>query len=205
MNKKYTTTLSTRAFLYNQSKLVSELIIEGFEREEVKATVLEDNLFHLKSEDRVESFCNEIYKRLNLLNQELLHEFNRSDTYNSKIILLYAILRRDRLFYEWMREIVWEKQRVLDYELSKNETRVFIEKKKEQSSYIQKWTDDTIERLINAYFQVLYEAGYGRFEENTFFLHYPFVEPRIRRKVLEHSEKQVAEVLFGEVIHEAYS
>jgi len=85
----------------------------------MKEVVLQENLFQLASQDRAGRFYREILKRLAELDEFLLNTFVQSDTSTSKAILLYALLKKDRLFYEWMREVVWDKLLIIDWYLNK--------------------------------------------------------------------------------------
>lgn len=198
MNDNYTTTLSTRPFLFQETKQVVELLKEGMSEEEVAGKVLKDNLFLLKSQDRTNSFTSEILKRVSQLDEFLQQKFLECDVQTSKTILLYAILKKDRLFYEWMREIIRDKFLVLDMKITKNETELFLDYKGEQSEKVRKWTDATKKRLTNAFHNTIEEAGMLRKEEREEKLQYLMLDPEIVVYLKESKEKHIVEVLLGE-------
>ena len=200
MTKKYLTTLNTRPFLYRETKLIAELIDQGLSEEEIKDKVMENNLFQLTSNDRKRSFLNEIIKRLNYLDEYLVESFLYSDSSTSKAILLYAVLKKDDLFYEWMREVVLDKWLTLDYEVSKLDTSTFIEKKVEQSEVVAKWKVITRERLVNAFHQALVDAEYANYSEIKILLQRPIISSQVEQYLKSEKEKHIVEVLLGEVI-----
>ena len=129
MTRKYTTTLNTRPFLYRETKLIASLIDEGLEDDQIKKQVVDDNLLGLQSIDRRNRFYHEIKKRLAYLDDDLFQSFLNSDSQTSKLILLYGILSKDQLFYEWMREVVFDKWLTLDYVVHRQDTLTFFDKK----------------------------------------------------------------------------
>ncbi|GEK89123.1 Putative inner membrane protein [Alkalibacterium putridalgicola] len=200
MTKKYLTTLNTRPFLYRETKMVAELIDQGLSDEDIKEKVIADNLFQLTSKDRRTSFLSEIRKRLTNLDDFLLDKFLVSDTSTCKAILLYAILKKDTLFYEWMREVVWDKWLTLDDEVTKLDTTSFIETKVEQNETVAKWKILTRERLVNAYHQALVDAEYANYSETKIILQRPIISSQVEQHLKSEKEKHIVEVLLGEVI-----
>lgn len=200
MTKKYLTTLNTRPFLYRETKMVAELIDQGMSDEDIKEKVVEDNLFQLTSKDRRISFLSEIRKRLHNLDDFLLEKFLISDSSTSKAILLYAVLKKDTLFYEWMREVVWDRWLTLDDEVTKLDTTSFIENKVEQNETVAKWKILTRERLVNAYHQALVDAEYANYSETKIILQRPIISSQVEQYLKSEKEKHIVEVLLGEVI-----
>ncbi|WP_225744538.1 DUF1819 family protein [Marinilactibacillus sp. Marseille-P9653] len=195
----YSTTLNTRNFLYPQSKAVAQLMLEGKTKEEIIYQVIDKNLFQLKSKSRTKGFLNEILKRLTYLDEELLHDFLNTDPLTSKAVLFYALLKRDRLLFEWARELIWEKRRVLEWDLQRRETEVFLEKKAEQSQKVASWNAETNGRLVNALHQVLIESGYGEKIEEHILLQIPYIEPKISERLKKLQDDKAVEIVLGEV------
>lgn len=198
MNTSYTTTLSTRPFLFQETRQVMTLLLKGMTSEEVLEKALADNLFLLKSEDRIQSFANEILKRVSQLDPFLQQAFFESDNETAKAILLYGILKKDRLFYEWMREVVRDKFLVMDMTLTKKETLLFLDRKGEQSEKVRNWTDATKERLANAYHRTIEEAGFLQRTTNGGRLHRLMIAPNVLSYLKAEKEQYIVEVLLGE-------
>lgn len=196
--KKYLTTLSTRPFLYNETKEVAELIVQGIDMEEIKEMVLQENIFQLASNHRAVSFFNEILKRLNELDEYLMTQFIESDTSTSKAILLYALLKKDQLFYEWMREVVWDKLIISDWHLTVKETVTFFETKAEQNEVVKGWGENTKKRLASAYHKTLVDAEFARFSDDGLQLQALIVHTDVRQYLKENKEKNTVEILLGE-------
>ena len=199
-SKRYTTTLNTRPFLYNETKRIAELLYKGVDPKEIKERVEEQNLFQLASKHRATGFNNVIQKRLKALDEALLEFFLTSDTQTSKAILLYALLKVDSLFYEWMREVVWDKFLILDVTLSKSETASFLARKSEQNETVQNWTEPTKRRLIDAYHKTLIDSEMAVATGEELYLQTLIISPEVRNYLIENKEQRIVEVMLGEVI-----
>lgn len=206
MSKKvYLTTLNTRPFLYRESKLIAEFVLEGLTIDEIKEEVLNNNLFQLSNVDRAGRFFREILKRLEFLDPFLIENFCTKNPQTSKCILLYALLKKDHLLYEWMREIVWDKFRIYDFTLTQKETEQFLRKKEEQNKTVKNWNEDTKDHLIDAYHQVLKDAGYSFQIDSNEVLQYPIIDPIVKNYLVSKCDSRISEVVLGEVIIETDS
>lgn len=198
MSEKYSTTLNTRSFMYYETKLIADLLYKGFSENEIKDKVLEENILQLPSVDRASKFYHEIIKRLNYLDDYLLENFISADQLTAKALLLYAILKKDKLFFEWMREIIFDKFLIMDMTLSKNETDYFFELKGEQSTNVKNWTSDSKRRLRDAYHQVLKEAGMLTQIDEENYLQHLIIDVHVKDYLIINKEKQLVEVMLGE-------
>ncbi|MFL2105613.1 DUF1819 family protein [Desemzia sp. FAM 23991] len=196
--KKYLTTLNTRPFLYKETKEIAGLIVQGIATEEIRKMVLQENLFQLASNDRAIKFLNEILKRLKELDFFLMDHFIESDPSTSKAILLYALLKKDQLFYEWMREVAWDKLIIIEWHLTTKETMAFFETKSEQNEVIKNWGEATKKRLASAYHKTLVDAEYAVFTDEGLQLQPLIVSPSVRHYLKENKEKNIVEILLGE-------
>jgi len=200
MTKQYLTTLNTRPFLYQETIKMAKLVHEGKQLDEILNSVLKNNLFDLESEDRAERFYSEILKRLDELDIYLFNQFLFSDIQTSKAILFYALLKRDQLFYEWMRDVVWDKFLVLDWYIVKEDTWKFFNEKSRKNKTVDFWTEETRALLMNAYHQVLREAGMAIDKDDNMELQRLKVDPNIREYLIKEKERKVVEILLGELI-----
>lgn len=198
MDKNYFTTLNTRPFLYQETKQTVGLLLEGKSEEEIKKKTVEENLYLLESKDRSLRFAMEILKRVAFLDTYLMEQLITADLSTSKGIVLYALLKKDQLFYEWMREVVREKFLVLDLVLLRKDTELFLEKKGEQSPKIKNWSSTTKKRLSAAYERTLVEAGMLKKEGNAMKLQRLLLDPKILQHLREKEESQFMDTLLGE-------
>lgn len=199
--KKYLTTLNTRPFLYAESKQVAAFLHQGKTHAEIEETIVQENVFQLTSEDRASRFYSEIQKRLEELDIFLFNQFLATDVQTSKAILFYALLKKDQLLYEWMREVVWDKFLVLDWKLSREETEAFFEQKSLENRTVANWTAETKSLLMDSYHRLLHEVGMAYTEGHEIHLQRLAVNYDIRNYLIERKETDIVEVVLGELIN----
>ncbi|WP_027109276.1 DUF1819 family protein [Lacticigenium naphthae] len=196
----YLTTLNTRPFLYEETKIVARLLHQGKTYEEILKKILDENLFQLNSPDRAMRFFSEIQKRLEELDVYLFNQFLVTNEHTSKAILFYALLKKDRLLFEWMRVVVWDKFLVLDWHLSKKETEAFFEKKSRESRTIQSWTSETKRLLMDAYHRVLNDVDMAKTDGDEIQLQRLDIDPVIRQYLIDRKENEIVKVVLGELV-----
>ena len=88
-------------------QIYEELIARGLiaqvtNEEEIKKMCIEENLFGAAKEYRAKRIYGYIWNRAKRLDKTLIDLFYTSDLATQKVINLIAILRSDRLFFEFM-------------------------------------------------------------------------------------------------------
>lgn len=155
----YRSTIKSTPFLYNETFKVAELYIKGFSEEEIKKEVIHQNIFQVKTEKRKREITIAVLKRLKTLDAFLVNKIVTTDINTSKLITLYAILKTDRLFFEFMHEIFREKLAVHELTLEDRDFNVFFEAKRQQSKTVAKWKEYTFYKLKQVYLRILTDAG----------------------------------------------
>ena len=101
----YSAKLTAEPFLYNETKIIAEYILNGEKTAELRRRNVEENLIHHRKIGSVKRVNAPIFRRLEVLNEELLNDFVYSDIENSKYILLYAIMKTDKLVRDFVVEV----------------------------------------------------------------------------------------------------
>ena len=157
--RPYTSILKSRPFLYLELKKAAGLVLEGFSIQEVKEKSIEENIFALNTENRKSEIASTIANRLKVLDEFLMDKIAYGSLQTSKQVALLSILKTDRLFFEFIKEVYNEKILFKDYQITDKDFNIFFSRKAEQSEQVASWTDYTISKLKQVYKRVLLEAG----------------------------------------------
>lgn len=155
----YSATLTGASFSFLELKKVLKLKREGLKDSDIKKKVFEDNLFQYEVRTSMKSVFPSVMRRANVLDEELQQIVIEGQLEIGKMINLYAIMKTDKLFFEFMNEVVREKLEMSNYLLEKKDLNIFFIAKSEQNEKIAKWTENTIAKLKQVYLKLLYEAG----------------------------------------------
>ena len=156
---KYSAKLTGNPFLFFEMRVIAALKDQGLSNNQIKEQVFIKNLLQYKTQKSITKRFNEVLSRLEVLNSDLINLLANADANTAKLICLYAIIKTDRLFYEFMEEVVYEKHQYRQNHLEQSDIKRFFDIKTEQSDEISKWTDETIKKLYNVFKNLLRDAG----------------------------------------------
>lgn len=156
---KYSAGLISQSFWFIEIKKVIKLINDGYSEEQIRKLCVEENLFGAAKEYRAKRIYGYIWSRAKNMDEKLVELFCSSDLLTQKLINLIAILRSDKLFFEFMFEVYREKcilgVQTIDY----SDVNIFFRNKEIQSDDIAAWTDATKRRLRSVYFNYLEDSN----------------------------------------------
>jgi|SRR5699024_8163226 len=158
-NEKYSSALTGSGFMMYEFKQIISLKLEGLLDKEIRAKVLDDNIFQYKTITGIQRAFPYLLKRVNTLDETLMQMVLDEDIETAKVINLYSIMKADRLFNEFMQEVVKEKVEQPGEVLEKKDINVFFADKAEQVEFINNLAESTVARLKAQYSTILLEAG----------------------------------------------
>ncbi|MCY9373381.1 DUF1819 family protein [Bacillus haynesii] len=159
MNLEYSSSLNGASFLLFELKQVVKLKQQGLAKDEIRKKVKEENLFQFNNQGRINRALPSVMKRAEVIDETLASLLLEGSIETGRTLNLYAIMKTDLLFFEFMDEVIGEKLHNNDYLIEKKDINLFFSSKAEQSEKVASWSDINVEKLKRAYIQVLYEGG----------------------------------------------
>lgn len=187
-NREYSAKLTGESFLLYEFKIVAKLKKEGFSDKDIRKKILEENLFQYKFTSSISRRLTPLIQRVNIIDNTLIDMLIEDQFGNGAVINLYAIMKNDRLFFEFMNEVVRERIETNNLYLEKKDINVFITDKKEQSEVVSKWTDQTIAKIKQVIFKILSEAGILE-DSKTGKLSRLLIEPELKDYLIDTGNK----------------
>ena len=166
--------------------------------EETREIVLSDNLYQQSKESRLtaEFLC--IQRRLKALPEDLVKMLVKSDINTAKVITLIGCMASDLLFFEFMYEVFRQKLYMGDEMLTDADWNIFFKDKQEQSDKVAGFSDSTNERLRQAYFRTLFEAGMITDSKKDRKLVKPIIDPDLKYLLQRNAMEKYYLALTGE-------
>lgn len=158
-DKPYSAGLVSQSFWFVEIKKVINLINTGKSEKEIKEICINKNLFGTAKEYRAKRIYGYIQNRMKYIDKFLIDLFYNSDIATQKIINLTAILKSDRLFFEFVFEVYREKNILGIPVIEDTDVNIFFKNKEVQNSDIAAWKDVTKNRLRSVYFNYLTDAN----------------------------------------------
>jgi hypothetical protein len=193
---KYKTIIKTLPFLFLEMKKAANLVLQGLKDNEIKEKALYDNIFQVNTEARRKEITSMVLKRIKVLDEVLLHKLAHGDIETGKLIVLYTIMKTDRLFFEFMNEVFKEKLIVKDYVIEDKDFNIFFDRKREQSEKVAAWDDYTFYKLKQVFIRIFFEAGLINNKKDR-----KIIKPVLDRSIIEHledkGEKAILNIFLG--------
>ncbi|MDK2800324.1 MAG: hypothetical protein PWQ70_1943 [Clostridiales bacterium] len=196
---EYKSTIKSRPFLFRETKKAAELINKGFKEFEIKEKAKKDNIFQVNTETRRSEIASIVLQRLRAIDDFLIEKIVNGDIETSKQIVIYSIMKTDRLFFEFMYEVFREKILLRDFTLQDKDFNIFFNRKKEQSERVASWDDYTFYKLKQVYIRILFEASFIKGPKKDREIVKPILEEEVVQHLKEIGDIKYLNALMGEI------
>ena len=125
----------------------------------MKRKNIEENLIKYKSTKSIVRVNSPIFRRLKVMDKEMLEEFVCSDIETSKYILLYAIMKTDKLVRDFVIEVYKDKLYMRKEYIEKFDIDNWYEEKCILSKTLRERTESTSAKLKQVIMKILQDSG----------------------------------------------
>jgi len=198
LSMEYKSTIKSRPFLYKETRKATTLIKQGVDIDEIRNKSVEDNIFQLESETRKKEVASIIVARLKDLDEFIIDKISKGNVETSKILVLYAIIKTDRLFFEFMNEVYKEKLLLRDLFLRDKDFNMFFQSKREQSEKVASWTEITLKKLKQVYVRILFESGLIENQKGDRSIKTPILESEVKEYLYKMGDKIYINAIIGD-------
>ena len=109
----------------------------------------------------ISNIANTCFKRIDALDSPALVTcLAESPMEDAKQINLYAMMKYNRLVWDFMVTVVGEKFRTQDFELTARDMNTFMERLREQNDLVASWSETTIRKIKQVLIRTLVECDY---------------------------------------------
>lgn len=157
----YRSSLTAEQFLFYEIRIAARFYMEGISIEEAIEKIKKENLFQYPTERHVSRLARACYKRLDALNSDqLVHEMAFAPNEDAKQINLYAMMRYNRLVWEFMIQVIGEKYCSRDLNFTRKDLNAFFTRLQAQDDSVSAWSESTVKRIKGVLVRALVETGY---------------------------------------------
>ena len=187
----YSGSLTAEQFLFYEIRIASKLYAQGVSVDEAIYRIKADTLFQYPTEREVARMTRACYRRLDALNNQcLIQEISSAPTEIAKQINLYAIMRYNRLVWDFMIQVIGEKFRTQDYSFERKDLNTFFSRLQAQNDSIAGWSDNTINKIKSVLVRCLVETEYLDHLKST-TLNPVFLCGELEQGICENDETEV--------------
>jgi len=182
----YSAKLTGEPFLYNETKIIATYMLEGYKEEELKNKNIEENLIKHKTVGSIKRVNLPIFRRLGVLDKEMMNDLVHTDIENSKQILLYAIMKTDKLVRDFIIEVYKDKLLIRNEYIEKFEIDAWYEEKSISSETLRERSESTSAKLKQVMMKIINDSGLVVKEGQRFRI----VRPLLKEKYIAQLERK---------------
>ena len=161
MAGQYNGGLTREQFLFYEIKVVAKLLVDGMNIDDAIFKIKEENLFQFPTERMIVNIANVCYRRLQALDSEkMIYVLATSSMDVAKQVNLYAMMKQNRIVWDFMVTVIGEKYRTQDFSFTKKDMSAFMFQLQEQNEDVATWSDSTIQKIKQVLTKSLVECGY---------------------------------------------
>lgn len=155
----YSGTITAEQFLFYEIRIASKYYLDGVPAEAAIEEIKTNNLFQYPTERLVSRMVRSCYKRLDALDSNMLRqELSTAPVEIAKQINLYAMMRYNRLVWDFMVGVVGEKYRSQDFSFTHKDLNAFFSHLQEQNDDVAGWSESTIGKIKQVLTKILVEV-----------------------------------------------
>ena len=197
INDNYSAGLISQSFWFIEFKKIVFLLSQGKTEADIKILCLEQNLLGAAKEERARRMYGYLINRAKTLDDKLIDLFTVSDLATQKLINLVAILRLDRLLFEFVYEVYRDKAKFGIREIGTNDVNIFFNNKEIQSSAVAIWKDTTLKKLGNCYLNFMTDANLIAVVSKKRTVTPPIVDASLERYLTATGEISILKAISG--------
>ena len=181
----YSAKLTAEPFLYNETKTIGRYLLDGENETELKKRNVEENLIKHKKIGSVKRVNSPMFRRLKVMDKDMLEEFVCSDIETSKYILLYAIMKTDKLVRDFVIEVYKDKLYMKKEYIEKFDVDNWYEEKCILSKILSERNESTSAKLKQVIMKIMQDSGLVIKEKNRFKI----IRPLLKEKYISMLDK----------------
>lgn len=194
---EYSAAMTSRPYLYKETKIVASLLANGTDITAIKKISVEENIFQLEKEYRRIEVAQAITSRLKNIDPLIINKIANGTTELSKLLVVYIIMKHNRLFFEFINEVYREKIILRESTIKDKDFNIFFNRKKEESEKVNGWSEHTFKKLKNVFTIILVDSGMGVKKNGEIEIKVPLIDKDISNYLIAIGDKVYINAMEG--------
>lgn len=194
---EYSAAMTSRPYLYKETKIVASLLANGTDITAIKKISVEENIFQLEKEYRRIEVAQAITSRLKNVDPLIIDKIANGTTEISKLLVVYIIMKHNRLFFEFINEVYREKIILRESTIKDKDFNIFFNRKREESEKVNGWSEHTFKKLKNVFTIILVDSGMGVKKNGEIEIKVPLIDKDISNYLITIGDKVYINAMEG--------
>lgn len=194
---EYSAAMTSRPYLYKETKIVASLLANGTDITDIKNISVEENIFQLEKEYRRIEIAQATTSRLKNIDPLIIDKIANGTTEISKLLVVYIIMKHNRLFFEFINEVYREKIILRESTIKDKDFNIFFNRKREESEKVNGWSEHTFKKLKNVFTIILVDSGMGVKKNGEIEIKVPLIDKDISNYLITIGDKVYINAMEG--------
>lgn len=194
--EKYSAKLTGAAFLYNETKIMAQFVLDGEPIKELRKRNVDENLIHYKSKSAISRVNSPIFERISVFNDDMLYEFVNADISISKMLLVYAIMKTDNLVKDFMSQIYMDKILMMKDYIEQFEINNWFDKVYADSN-LESVSETTKYKLKQVMMKIMTDSGLVVKEDEKYRIIIPILNDKFKKLLNDADDIEYYKILGG--------
>ena len=194
--EQYSAKLTGEPFLYNETKIIAQYLLDGVSAEVLKKRNIEENLIQQKRVASITRTNSAIFRRLSVMNEKMLYEFVNSDINTSKYLLIYSIMKTDNLVRDFIKQIYFDKILLMKDYIERFEIDNWFEKIYADSN-LNTISDTTKYKLKQVTMKIMIDSGLVNKEDKRYRIIIPILNDKFKKLLSDADDIEYYKILGG--------
>ncbi len=186
----YTATITSASLRLRESRIISDLLLQGVSEEDWKAALLERNELQMGSVESIKRISRLLRARLEPLGEGLWEMVRDGGREQAIQAVLAGAVKNSRLLGDFMDIAIREQRALFATKLEYRMWNEYIAGCRGRDPDMPQWSDTTVARLRSAVFSILSEAGYLK-DTRGLLLQNVFVDAQLAAWLRDREESYV--------------
>ncbi len=164
--------------------------------EDLRKYIIEGDFLDYSSANSYKRKIGTIVKRFSVLDKVLIEELVEADSKTTEFINFYSIIKNEKLFYDFLNELIFSNFMKLKKYITKEEINTFMNEKARQIEAVNNWTESSRKRMKSKIVEFCIKGGYIQKEKEDYSIKIPSVNKRVREHLANIETKEINNILF---------
>ena len=192
---KYSSQIKDMGLLAKEMKIACQEYQQTHDLGVIVQKSISDNIFMVNTERRRKELAYKIISRVAALDDTIIKMIVESPYNTSSVLSLYALMKTDRLVFEFMNEVIKDKIELMNYRLTDIELNQFMLYKSQQSELIANWKEPNKAKVKNSLRKILIDATIIRDLGSVYMIMSPILDKSIIDHINQIGDKKYLEAM----------
>ena len=194
---RYTAGLTGEIFLFNESRTLAGFLAQGEDPNALRARNLTENLIMYKKDSSLKRVSPPIFRRLATMSPGALEIFVSADLESSRILLLVAIAKTDRLVRDFILTVYADKIALRASKIDKSDIERYFESVYAEEPLLRDKSDASKMKLKQQLMKIMAEAGLVKKQADSFAITRPNITTRLANQLTADGDTEYLKALGG--------